>query len=172
MSGRVFSIELDIFPIYVRSAVASTMVVRGARRRRNARGRPAHRCAGRRALLSMRRALNLHGGGVVAATAADVYCCAACRGRSFCWRRCPPARQVVPSRTWRVRQTDASRAWLSNSTTGRCAALIETAVAGPGARRAAVLWSSTRSLRLGHPHKCSSPGSDRLEVRQSTNAAK
>ena len=56
----------------------------GARRRRNVRGRRAYRRAGRCALLSMRRSINLHGCGVVAAITADVYCCAACRGRSFC----------------------------------------------------------------------------------------
>lgn len=80
------------FPIYARSAVASKMVACGARRCRiHARLAGVSRI-GRRALLSMRRAINLHGCGVAAAITADVYCCAACRGHSFCWRRCPPAR--------------------------------------------------------------------------------
>ena len=171
MSGRVFSIELDNFSIYARLVVASTVVACGARRRRNARGRPAHRCADRRSLLSMRRSISLHGCGVVAVIAVDVYYCAASRGRSFCWRRCPPARQVVPSRAWRARRTGASSAWLSNSTTGR-AAFNERAVARPGARSRVRCLELNLLSGLGHPHKCSSPGSDRLEVRQLTNAAK
>ena len=171
MRGAHFSIEPTNFPSPRGRPWPRRWWRCGARRRRNVRGRRAYRRVGRRALLSMRRTINLHGCGVVAVIAADVYYCAACRGRSFCWRRCPPARQVVPSRAWRARRTGASSAWLPNSTTGR-AALNERAVARPGARSRVRCLELNLLSGLGHPHKCSSPGSDRLEVRQSTNAAK
>ena len=169
MRGAHFSIEPTNFPSprgrpwprrWWRAAHVDAASTRGWRAYRALVAARFCQCAGQ---LSAR--------GVAAAIAADVYCCAACRGRSFCWRRCPPARQVVPSRAWRARRTGASSAWLPNSTTGR-AALNERAVARPGARSRVRCLELNLLSGLGHPHKCSSPGSDRLEVRQSTNAAK
>ena len=70
------------FPIYARSAVASTMVaLRGTSAPQRAR---LTRVPLRR---SPRASVNAPGNYlcvVVAAIAADVYCCAACRGHSFC----------------------------------------------------------------------------------------